>query len=115
MDENEMTLKTEELDKAAENSEDFTSGKITSDEFEKEGLFLKPDRSKFPRALKIIAFTLCGVFHRSIAHSKIVLRYSRSRRFFYGRNFKKRRHFIRQHEQNARPRGYSHYRRKQKR
>ena len=47
MDKNEITVKTEELDKAAENSEDFTSGKITSDEFEKEGLFSTIEKGIF--------------------------------------------------------------------
>lgn len=72
MDKNEITLKTEELDKAAENSEDFTSEKITSDEFEKEGPLLKPDRPKSPTALKIIAFTLCGLILFFTAVSLIV-------------------------------------------
>lgn len=72
MDENEITLKTEELDKAEKNGEDFTAEELKTDDETGKGLPLKPERPKSLTALKIIAFTLCGLILFFTAVSLIV-------------------------------------------
>ncbi len=72
MDENEITVKPDELNKDAENRENFTSEEITSDEEKEEGLPLKPERPGSLTALKIIAITMCGLILFFTAVSLIV-------------------------------------------